>query len=102
MVKAKNQNLALLYLLTSDEQLWDRAKDHIHPNKIALEGIPLSDISTNGYTLYQAAKTIAYGKSHIQPSELADKDLIGSFAFKAIIHAFLIARHGSEILAVKR
>ena len=38
----KKQNLALLYLLTANEQLWDRAKEHIYPNKIALSEIPLT------------------------------------------------------------
>ena len=98
----RNKIIAILFLLSSDEQLWQRAKDHIHLNKIALNEIPLADISTNGYALYKAAKTIAYGKSHILSNELADKELIGDFAFKAIINAFLIARYGRDILSVKR
>ena len=98
----KKQNLALLYLLTANEQLWNRAKDHIYPNKIALSEIPLTGISTTCYALYQAAKTIANGKLHIKENELADKTLIGDVSFKTIIQSFLIARYGDEILSVKK
>ena len=98
----KKQNLALLYLLTANEQLWDRAKDHIYPNKIALSEIPLTGINTTCYALYQAAKTIANGKLHIKENELADKTLIGEVAFKTIIQSFLIARYGDEIMTVKQ
>ena len=98
----KKQNLALLYLLTANEQLWDRAKDHIYPNKIALSEIPLTGISTTCYALFQAAKTIASGKLHIKENELADKTLIGEVAFKTIIQSFLIARYGDEIMTVKQ
>ena len=88
--------------LTADEMLWERAKEHLYPNKIALSEIPLKNIRTNGYAIYQAAKSIVTGESHIQTNELADKDLIGSFAFKAIIHAFLIAQYGSDVIKIKQ
>ncbi|WP_312159171.1 hypothetical protein [Oscillibacter sp.] len=98
----KKQNLALLYLLTANEQLWDRAKDHIYPNKIALSEISLTGINTTCYALFQAAKTIAGGKLYIEENELADKNLIGEIAFKTIIQSFLIARYGDEIMTVKQ
>lgn len=102
MQNTKKQNPALLYLLTANEQLWDRAKDHIYPNKIALSEIPLTGINTTCYALFQAAKTIASGKLHIKENELADKTLIGEVAFKTIIQSFLIARYGDEIMTVKQ
>lgn len=98
----KKQNLALIYLLTANEQLWDRAKDHIYSNKIALSEIPLTGINTTCYALYQAAKTIANGKLYIEENELADKNLIGEVAFKTIIRSFLIARYGDGIMTVKQ
>ena len=96
----KKRNLALLYLLTANEQLWQRAKDHIYPDKIALSEIPLTGISTTCYALYQAAKTIANEKLYIKENELADKELIGAFTFKIIIQSFLIARYGDEVMTV--
>ncbi|MEG3028936.1 MAG: hypothetical protein RR827_00885 [Oscillospiraceae bacterium] len=98
---AKKQTLALLYLLTANEQLWEKANDHIYPNKIALSEIPLSGISTDGYALYKAAKTIESGKLYIKENELTDKNLIDKIAFKTIIQSFLIAKYGDEILSVK-
>lgn len=102
LLQGKKQNLALLYLLTANEQLWERAKDHIYPNKIALSEIHLTSISTTCYALFQAAKTIAGGKLYIEENELADKNLIGEIAFKTIIQSFLIARYGNEIMSVKQ
>ncbi|MEG2929157.1 MAG: hypothetical protein RR846_06355, partial [Oscillospiraceae bacterium] len=58
-------------------------------------------ISTAGYALYKAAKTIESGKLYIKENELTDKNLIDKIAFKTIIQSFLIAKYGDEILSVK-
>lgn len=68
-------------------------EDHIHHKAIELDKISLKGISTNGYALYQAARTIMTGKSYIQITELADDSLISAYAFKAIINAFMIAKN---------
>ncbi|MPM99895.1 hypothetical protein SDC9_147090 [bioreactor metagenome] len=60
--------------------------------------IPLRGISTDGYALYQTARTIATGKEYIHINEIADEQLIGNFAFRAIIHSILIARNGNHLI----
>lgn len=89
---------AIIYLLSADEDLWNRASSHIHSGEINLASIPLRGISTDGYALYQTARTIATGKEHIHINEIADEQLIGNFAFRAIIHGILIAKNGTHLV----
>lgn len=93
--------LSALFLLTADVHLWRAAKDHIFTERIDFKKMDLRDINTDGYALYQMAKTLIYGKEYIQLSEIADKDLIGNQAFKAIIHSILIIRYGAFVLQMK-
>jgi predicted acetyltransferase len=61
----------------------------------------LSGINTDGYAIYQMAKTIFTAKEYIRMDEIADKFLIGDQAFKAIIHSILIAKYGAPVFQVK-
>ena len=58
-------------------------------------------INTDGYAIYQVAKTIFTAKEYIGFDEIADKFLIVDQAFKAIIHSILIAKYGAPVLQVK-
>ena len=69
-------------------------------NEFNFEGICLKDIDTNGYALYQTAKTLSTGKECIRINELADKDLIDDYIFKAIINSGLINRYGAELFLI--
>ena len=89
---------AVTYLLSADEDLWNRASGHICSGEINLTDIPLRGISTDGYALYQTARTVATGKEHIHINEIADEQLIGNFAFRAIIHGILIAKNGTHLV----
>lgn len=89
---------AVTYLLYADEDLWNRASSHICSGEINLTDIPLRGISTDGYALYQTARAIATGKEHIHINEIADEQLIGNFAFRAIIHGILIAKNGTHLV----
>jgi len=63
-------------------------------NGFNFEDICLKEINTDGYALYQTAKTISTGNECIKINELADKELIDDFIFKAIINSSLINRYG--------
>lgn len=94
-------HLAVLFLLTVDEKLWFAAKDHVYDDHIDFKKMNLSGINTDGYAIYQMAKTIFTAKEYIGLDEIADKFLIGDQAFKAIIHSILIAKYGAPVLQVK-
>ncbi|MEG0273382.1 MAG: hypothetical protein RR622_09150 [Hydrogenoanaerobacterium sp.] len=96
------KNCAILYLLSVDEDLWQRSYRSIHADRITLTDISLRGISTDGYAVYQTARTVSTGKEHIYINEIADDQLIGDFAFKAIILGILVARYGGEVLSLRK
>lgn len=93
---------AILYLLTANENLWGNSEGKINPRGVNLQNICLKDINTEGYALYQTAKTISSGKEFIKINELADKELIEDMTFKAIINSALINRYGAELFLITK
>ncbi|HPW54092.1 MAG TPA: hypothetical protein PK631_06915, partial [Erysipelotrichaceae bacterium] len=94
-------HLAVLFLLSADDKLWSAAKDHVYTDSFDFKKMNLSGINTDGYAIYQMAKTIYTAREYIRMDEIADKFLIGDQAFKAIIHSILIAKYGATALQVK-
>ena len=94
--------LAVIFLLTDDEVLWDISEHAVCINGFDFSQIHLRQISTEGYALYQTAKTIWSGKEYIRISEIADKELIDDTAFKIIINASLIAKYGADVFLIKK
>lgn len=95
-------NLAVIFLLTADEILWNISEHAVCQNGFDFSNIHLKQISTEGYALYQTAKTISTGKEYIRISEIADKELIDDTAFKIIINASLIAKYGTDVFLIKK
>ena len=103
-IPVKNRSLihlAVLFLLTADDKLWSVAKDHFYDDSFDFMKMNLSGINTDGYAIYQMAKTIYTAREYIRMDEIADKFLIGDQAFKAIIHSILIAKYGVTVFQVK-
>ncbi|HEY4544287.1 MAG TPA: hypothetical protein VIG40_06550 [Tissierellaceae bacterium] len=96
------RHIAILFLLTADERLWKASKNSIRLNGFNFEVICLKEINTEGYALYQTAKTLSTGKECIRINELADKDLIDDYIFKAIINSALINRYGAELFLITK
>lgn len=94
-------HLAVLFLLSADDKLWSAAKDHVYTDSFDFQKMNLSGINTDGYAVYQMAKTIYTAREYIRMDEIADKFLISDQAFKAIIHSILIAKYGAPVLQVK-
>jgi len=94
--------LALIFLLTADEVLWNISEHAVCLNGFNFSNIHLRQISTEGYAIYQTAKTIWTGKEYIRISEIADKELIDDTAFKIIINASIIAKYGADVFSIKK
>ncbi len=94
--------LAVIFLLTADEVLWNISEHAVCPNGFNFSNIHLRQISTGGYALYQTAKTIWSGKEYIRISEIADRELIDDTTFKIIINASLIAKYGADVFSIKK
>ncbi|MSU03348.1 hypothetical protein [Tissierella pigra] len=94
--------IAVIFLLTSDETLWSLQEHTVKPNEFDFNKCNLKQISTDGYAVYQMAKTIWTGKESIEISEIADVDLIDDKVFKAIINASLITRYGTDVFLITK
>lgn len=94
--------IATLFLLTSDDMLWKLSEHSVRVNGFDFSQIHLKQISTEGYALYQTAKTISTGKEYISINEIADEDLINDITFKAIINSVLITRYGADIFLITK
>lgn len=91
---------AALYLLSSDQELFDRAYDCFQASGIDFSGMKLQGISPRGYTLYSAARSIYAGDTHLAIEDMADPEIVGPYTFRLIINAFLVARYGLPVLEV--
>lgn len=89
---------AIIFLLTTNEVLWNITENAVCLNGFDFSNIHLRQISTEGYALYQTAKTIWSGKEYIRISEIADRELIDDASFKIITNASLIAKYGANEL----
>ena len=94
--------LAVIFLLTADEVLWNISENAVCLNGFDFSNIHLRQISTEVYALYQTAKTIWSKKEYIRISEIADRELIDDTAFKIIINASLIAKYGANVFSIKK
>ena len=94
--------IAAIFLLTSDETLWNLLEHTVKPNGFNFNKTSLKQISTDGYAIYQMTKTIWTGKESIEIGEIADKDLIDDITFKTIINASLLARYGADIFLITK
>ncbi len=94
--------IAVIFLLTYDEILWQLTEHTVKLNVFDFNNSNLKQISTEGYAIYQMAKTIWTGKESIEISEISDVDLIDDTAFKTIINASLITRYGTDIFLITK
>lgn len=94
-MNTKNDALmAVLYLLTADQKLWNHAKRYVLQNKIRFGSIHLRGSTENGYALYCAAKDIYLGTTNLTIGELADTRVIPPRIFGLICNAMAIRRFG--------
>lgn len=96
--KPSKKALAILYLLTTDKALWQKAKPFLTRNgRIDLKGVHLGDVSTDSYALWKAVKELQTGEKQISLCELADSNIISDNAFRLIVQAITIARFGAAV-----
>ena len=103
MVK-KNENnyklIAVIYLLTADNTLWNLAKDAVKKNTVDFNAIKLKAIHPKGYILYCAAKDIYLGTGHLTVSDLVNMNLVTAKLFGVISNAMAIRRFGMRAFSI--
>jgi hypothetical protein len=93
--------LATLFLLTADNKLWCAAKEHIYVDSFDFKKMHLNGINTDGYAIFQTARTINTGREFIKRDEIADKTLITEQTFKVIINSMLLSKYGTAMFQTK-
>lgn len=97
-----SKELAILFLLTANEDIYQRMKDCSFGGTIDFERMNLRNISIDSYALYQAARTIRFGKEYIHIDEIVDPQLVDDKLFRLMVTAMLIVRYGYMILNLQQ
>lgn len=93
--------LAVLYLLTARENLWQRTAPAVHAGQINYSAVKQKDFDIQSYALYRTAKGISDKQVILAPEALADRDLIDDDTLWLIINASLIARYGKDVFSIE-
>ena len=89
----RSEFIAAVFLLSADKLLWERSKSAIARYAVNFDLIDLNGISTEGYALYKAAKTVYSGDSDISLSELCDWSLIDDPTTLTIFAGVMLLRN---------
>lgn len=94
-IKYSSRELATIYLLAVDEQLWKKAQDGIENGKLDFKKIKLKGINIRGYAFCKVAMDIYNGNtSHMDVKDLANKNIISNNVYRVIEQALQIFRFG--------
>lgn len=88
--------LSALYVITSDEFLWNISKEHINHNHIDFKSINIRGINNNSHQLLQFSKGILL-ENEMLIQDIIDRKLYNDNNFKIIIDAIKIARKGLKL-----
>lgn len=91
--------IAAVFLLSADKLLWERSKVAIARYGVNFDLIDLTGISTDGYALYKAAKTVYNGNSDISLSEFCDWTLLDDPTTLTIFTGVMLRRNGVKMLS---
>lgn len=96
----KNENnyalLAVIYLFTSDNELWKVTKDYVKKNKIEFENIKLNAIYSKGYILYCVAKDLYLKTGHVTISDITNTHLVDPKLYEILCNGMSIRRFGKK------
>lgn len=91
---SRREFIAAVFLLSADKLLWELSKSAFSRYSVNFGLIDLSGISTDGYALYKAAKTVYSGDSDVALSELCDWALIDDPTVLTIFAGVMLVRNG--------
>ena len=92
---------AVMYLLTANEELFERTSNCFCRHGIEFDYAVLRDITPHNYTLFSAARDIYTDSSGVALSDLSNAEVVDTLAFSLIVNALLVARYGCSVLKIK-
>ena len=93
---------AAVYLLTSNDDLYRRSSRCFLKSRLYLRDIQIIGISPYNYTLFAYARMLYSGKTNLPMTELVDGWTVPPEAFRFIVNAVIIAKHGVETLNITK
>ncbi|MCM1167270.1 MAG: hypothetical protein NC401_14780 [Ruminococcus sp.] len=94
----RSEFVAAVFLLSADKLLWERSGCAFARYAVNFDLIDLSGISTDGYALYKAARTVYNGSADVLLSELCDWTLIDDPTMLTIFSGVMLVRNGIRML----
>lgn len=95
---SRSEFVAAVFLLSADKLLWERSGRAFARYVVNFDLIDLSGISTDGYALYKAARTVYNGSADVLLSELCDWALIADSTTTTIFSGVMLVRNGVRML----
>ena len=89
--------LSAIFLLTSSNNLWQRTRKHVSPNKIDWNAIDIRGVSIQDYALYRMAKDLYCDTSTVNYTDLSDDKIYTDHMMQLIYSAIDIRRHGMSL-----
>ncbi len=93
---------AAVYLLTSNDDLYKRSSRCFLKSRLYLRDFRIQGISPYNYTLFAYARLLYSGKNNLPMTELVDGWTVPPEAFRFIVNAVIIAKHGVETLNITK
>lgn len=94
--------LAAVFLLSSDEWLWDQVRDSVTDAGIFYDNMLLKGASVDQYILFHAAKEIYTGVPFVSMEEMADSTIVSDELLALIVSAYLLRVVGLNLEGRKR
>ncbi|MGN0678660.1 MAG: hypothetical protein ACI4JS_03255 [Oscillospiraceae bacterium] len=95
---SRSEYVAAVFLLSAEKFLWRCSQSALTGHSVDFGNIDLTGISTDGYALFKAAKSVYNGSADISLNELCDIDLIREETFHTIFSGVLLLRNGIGLL----
>lgn len=91
-----------VYLLTSNDDLYNRSGKCFLKNRLYLRDFRVQGISPENYTLYAYARMIYSGNTKEPMTEMIDGWILPQEVFGLIVNAVLIAQYGADVLNISK
>ena len=95
---SRSEYIAAVFLLSADKLLWKRSRSALTGYSVNFKELNITGISTEGYALFKAAKTVYKGDSDIFLNELCDSNLIDEPTVMTIFSGVMLLRSGIGML----
>ncbi len=101
LAKAKNKQVATLFLLTAENPLWQMVRKGIKFPDFVPHNKDIEGASTEQYALFQVAKSVSSGERYPHLAEVSSESLIPISTFSTILRGLLLEKHGAILLGIK-